>query len=466
MKKILTYGIFIVAASLISACSQEDNLTVQKPTKGMTLSATVPQEDTKAEFDMSNSTWKFSFTTNDNVSVTNNKVSEGTFYTFTKPASGKFSSADATTTLETATWYAYFPQVNASGIIDLTNQDGTQAGIANLYAMAAKQENVAAGTVSLSFTMNPKVAILKITNPLSTAVNVYIKNSEGKYITGLTPSEDGFTVNTQDDAAVACGNIAASGTAYVVVPSNIEISVSFSSGYSKSTKSTGLAAAKYYPITINNIAVLPGKFTVGSDGHKVQFAAGNLYWNGSTYGFEDNQYDTRTSWDPNHVTHFYKYYHGADGKPYDQNYNNSYVFDKSTASKNSIEMDYLFDGFRLLTKEEMTYLHDTRKVTENHSNSKKTIDGVDYYYFMLIYPDDYSGSKGENTWESINNAGIVFMPVSGRRNGTIFTATTNYGYMMVGSSTGYTSTSFNYGLGAALNSFTEGFIVRLVKDAE
>ena len=43
----------------------------------------------------------------------------------------------------------------------------------------------------------------------------------------------------------------------------------------------------------SEIEALPGEFTINSNGDKVRFAPGNLYWNGNSWGFEKRQYDFR-----------------------------------------------------------------------------------------------------------------------------------------------------------------------------
>ena len=49
---------------------------------------------------------------------------------------------------------------------------------------------------------------------------------------------------------------------------------------------------------------IPARFSVAAD-RQVYFSAGNLYWNGSAFKFETNQYDITTEWNPSHVSHFY-----------------------------------------------------------------------------------------------------------------------------------------------------------------
>ena len=47
------------------------------------------------------------------------------------------------------------------------------------------------------------------------------------------------------------------------------------------------------------------KFTVDANGTTVEFAPGNLYWNGSAFRFEANQWSFASTWDASHVSHFF-----------------------------------------------------------------------------------------------------------------------------------------------------------------
>lgn len=51
---------------------------------------------------------------------------------------------------------------------------------------------------------------------------------------------------------------------------------------------------------------LSGKFSVGPNTNdQVYFAKGNMYWDGSSFNFENTQYDLTESWNTSHVAHFY-----------------------------------------------------------------------------------------------------------------------------------------------------------------
>ena len=104
MRKFL-YSVFMLAAVVLAACSNDDNGDIQ-PKRGMTLNASVENLSSRATMTDESGTWKFAFTANDKVSVSNNKISN--YYTFTNNGS-QFTSTQAEATTENADWYAYFP---------------------------------------------------------------------------------------------------------------------------------------------------------------------------------------------------------------------------------------------------------------------------------------------------------------------------------------------------------------------
>ena len=124
--KNLFYSGLLLTATLMAACSSEDN-TGTESQKGMTLYATV--SDTRATMTDDNGNWKFAFAANDVVKVGNDKVSD--YYTFTNNGTN-FTSSDAKTTNEAASWYAYFP----SNEVSLAGQSGDFSGVANYYALS------------------------------------------------------------------------------------------------------------------------------------------------------------------------------------------------------------------------------------------------------------------------------------------------------------------------------------------
>lgn len=253
MKKTLLLALAAVA-TIFTSCSSDitnDNDDSNNGQgKGMTLIANVEQDDTRATFDPSNTfgTWSFAYTDNDKVQVGNDQM-DNNYYTFTKNGDN-FSCADAKATNTNATWYAYYPGTN----IDLTNQDGTEASAAKLYALAGATETATTGASGLTINMKAKVAVLRIVKVDNYGpCNIYLKTAEGKYVKGLKAKKNkvGFDVETST-GKVSVFNKKSNGNAgiyYVIVPAGVKIEVWNDTKRIKTTKAAGLTAGKYYTLT-------------------------------------------------------------------------------------------------------------------------------------------------------------------------------------------------------------------------
>ena len=247
MRKFLN-SVFMLAAVVLAACSNDDNGDTQ-PKRGMILNASVENLSSRATMttDDESGTWNFAFTENDNVSVSNNKITS--YYTFTNNGS-QFTSTDAMVTTEPADWYAYFPGYE----VDLTNQTGTFADVANKFAVAGKTAEATTGEKGLSITLKPKVAVLRIVKVDNYGpCDIYLKTADGKYVSGLKAktNEAGFDVVTSD-TKVSVFQKASNGNAgiyYVIVPADVKISVWNDDRCFKTTKDAGLTPGKYYTLT-------------------------------------------------------------------------------------------------------------------------------------------------------------------------------------------------------------------------
>lgn len=247
MRKFLN-SVFMLAAVVLAACSNDDNGDTQ-PKRGMVLNASVENLNSRATMttDEESGTWNFAFTENDNVSVSNNKISS--YYTFTNNGS-QFTSTDAMVTTEAADWYAYFP----GNEVDLTNQTGTFADVANKFAVAGKTAQTTTGEKGLSITLKPKVAVLRIVKVDNYGpCDIYLKTADGKYVSGLKAktNEAGFDVVTSD-TKVSVFQKASNGNAgiyYVIVPAGVKISVYNDEKHIKTTNAAGLNTGKYYTLT-------------------------------------------------------------------------------------------------------------------------------------------------------------------------------------------------------------------------
>lgn len=265
----------MLATMVLAACSSDDT-TEPVVKRGMVLKANVEDTDTRATIDTVGGTWRFAFAMGDEVKVGNNQV-EG-YYTF-KNNGTEFSSADALQTTKDATWYAYFP----GETIDLRNQSGTLADVANKYALAGATATPTTGSAGLTVTMKAKAAVLRIVGVnKDEKLDISVKTADdGKYVSGLkaVKNSEGFSVETSD-TKVSLLSKQGAGVYYVVVPAGVKISVSNGdkSLYSgdktmSTTKADGLKAGKYYTLT-TGMTKGSAKNKLGDDIGWVQLWAG------------------------------------------------------------------------------------------------------------------------------------------------------------------------------------------------
>lgn len=250
MKKILSFVLAAVAL-VFTACSSDETIETSgngQNNKGMVLVATVSQQSSRAAIDVNDKsgTWKFTFDDNDNVVVGNNTIND--YYTFTK-SGDTFSSTDAKVTSSAADWYAYYPSTN----INLTNQEGTSASAAKLYALAGKTEKATTGAEGLTINMKAQAAVLRIVKVDNYGpCDIYLKTKDG-YVSGLTAkkNEAGFDVKTSKEkvSVFKKNNTDKAGIYYVIVPAGVKIEVWNDTKLIKTTIDKGLSAGKYYTLT-------------------------------------------------------------------------------------------------------------------------------------------------------------------------------------------------------------------------
>lgn len=250
MKKIL-YSVFMLATMVLAACSSDDT-TEPVVKRGMVLKANVEDTDTRATITDNDGKWKFAFATNDLVKVGNDEVES--YYTF-KNNGTVFESTDALQTTKAATWCAYFP----GETIDLRNQSGEFADVANKYALAGATASATTGSDGLTVTMKAKAAVLRIVGVnKDEKLDISVKTADdGKYVSGFkaVKNSEGFSVD-KSDTKVSLLSKQGAGVYYVVVPAGVKISVSNGdkSLYNgdkpmSTTKADGLKAGKYYTLT-------------------------------------------------------------------------------------------------------------------------------------------------------------------------------------------------------------------------
>lgn len=240
MKKIL-YSVFMLATMVLAACSSDDT-TEPVVKRGMVLKANVEDTDTRATITDNEGKWKFAFATKDVVKVGNDKV-DG-YYTFTNDGT-VFTSTDAKQTTEAANWCAFFPGEE----IDLRNQSGDFADVANKYALAGATASATTGSDGLTVTMKAKAAVLRIVGvDKGDCLDINVQTDEG-YVSGLVADKKtaGFSVQTST-AKVSLLSTPDAGVFYVVVPAGVKLSVYKGMTRISTTKDAGLTAGKYYTL--------------------------------------------------------------------------------------------------------------------------------------------------------------------------------------------------------------------------
>lgn len=244
--RVKLYSVIMLAVVTFTACSN-DEMSETQAQKGLTLSASVENLSTRASMTDESGTWKFAFETNDQVSVSNSKITEN--YTFQKTGE-QFTCANAMATNEAADWYAYFPSNN----VDLTGQNGTLNGVANYLAAAGKTTQATTGENGLAITLHAQVAVLRIVEAdKKGALDIQVKTADGKkWVTGLSAQKNQtkFDVKTSGTKTTLLSKekVEAGDFNYVVVPAGMGIEV-WNGGVLISKTTTGLAAGKYYTIT-------------------------------------------------------------------------------------------------------------------------------------------------------------------------------------------------------------------------
>lgn len=263
----------MLATMVLAACSSDIIEPAVK--RGMVLKANVEDTDTRATLTDNKGKYTFAFATNDKVKVGNDQVE--VYYTFTKNDT-EFASADALQTTKDATWCAFFP----SETIDLTNQSGTLADVAQKYALAGATATPTTGSNGLTITMKAKTAVLCIVGVNKDDIlDINVKTADGKYVSGFkaVKNSEGFSVETSD-TKVSLLSKQGAGVYYVVVPAGVKISVYNGNEplYSgdkpmSTTKADGLKAGKYYTLT-TGMTKGSAKNKLGDDIGWVQLWAG------------------------------------------------------------------------------------------------------------------------------------------------------------------------------------------------
>ena len=232
---------------------------------------------------------------------------------------------------------------------------------------------------------------------------------------------------------------------------------------------------------------LENAFSV-SDGKQVYFSKGNL-WYGKVgeetepaLHFETNQWESIPIFEEesygrtnhNHISHFTWSDKVADAVGNSNSGSNLFCDENHKQSVDGSAKIYY-----ALSKEEWDYLLEKRTMLNNKNRySVATNSGViiesNKYYGLFLYPDNYGGDivSSSMTWKEINDAGIVFLPAAGDRNGDdVFFGTIDPSYHLLSgeywtSSSGYSTHFSNDGVRTGTKNSWFGCSLRLVTDPQ
>ncbi len=202
------------------------------------------------------------------------------------------------------------------------------------------------------------------------------------------------------------------------------------------TLKNGIEANKFYGLTgaiaVTLEAAAAPKFSVGEN-TTVEFAPGNLYWDGSAFKFEANQWSFESSWNASHVSHFYWSMDAAEATKDNFNWAQSMsTEDVFFTNSSSFQVAGETAGtWRTLSAAEWDYLLNTR-CNNNASSLRAWKDLGNGVKGLVILPD---GTKNPSTvmggitsTADLASSGAVFLPASGNRRGTDVSNVGSYGY--------------------------------------
>ncbi len=487
MKNIYSTIAVAAAALMLSGCVKDSFTNMAD---SLVFTASIENEDTKTALAEGN---RICWEAGDEISI------NGTIYTAAPDAANAttatFTKKDESAAEPTGTFTAVYPAgiyVNGGFALPATqtlDAGNSFSGINPMYAQ---------GT-STSLTFKNLCGVLELSLKGSTAVrSINVTDAEQALSGAFTVNESTEAVLTDEANAAKCGvtldcgdgaAICEEGTSfYIAIPAGsytaLSITVSdvegktFTANLREGVTAT-VQRSKLYTIELtpefSALAPASGIFTVNTNGRKIQFASGNLYFDGADWAFEAQQSDYAEAWSADHVSHFFwtKSNYGAS---------DSYT----AADAETLDWGAAFceskginaGEWSTLTSDEWNFLLNRRGMTNGkprYSNAVAapvTIDGKQYSG-LFVYPDDYAGNvvDGSFSWSKINADGIVFLPAAGRRSGTSLNYCGAYGYYWASDSYGkLISRNLCFGTNGVYADYAfgryAGYCVRLVTDAE
>ena len=347
------------------------------------------------------------------------------------------------------------PAVNDGAIsISLASQSGAKAPFVAYATLDYTGTNITDAVVPFQFAtsvikvnctgLKPGTAITSATlSNVNTACRLTLSGSDAPRVSG----DVNGTITRTGDSYFAADKINAEGEAVfqIAVPALEEASqarvMTVAQGSDKVEDKKFTKKALSAATSVNTVCqlvnvlpagALPGVFTVDdngtpedtSDDVKVHFSKGNLTCDisGATpdWKFYEHQYDCATGYDPNLISLFTWGYGTWSTSPNGTDYQTGDFTDWGKA----------FDDkgtWRTLSTAEWQYLFNTRTMeksgarSENLTSSGITVEDV-LFKGVVLFPDNFTNQADwktkYTTWKALNDAGIVFLPAAGIRDGS------------------------------------------------
>ncbi len=322
-------------------------------------------------------------------------------------------------------------------VISLASQDGTLAGAMKYHIGYGRTDvTVTEGEATGYVEMNTKIAIAHInfTTGGTTAYTGSVTMGGTGISNTLTVSPAGsFSGSGEGGIAIDKGDGTTGERFVTLIPTGeTSIFVAFTGDATGSMAfANGIVENKFYgmkdAIAVTLEAAAP-KFSVGEN-TTVEFAPGNLYWDGGAFRFEANQWSFASTWDASHVSHFYWSKDAAEATKDYFNWEQSMSTDDVffTEASGFQVNGYEANTWRTLTNDEWNYLLNSRTGASS-LRAWVTLSNVSVSGLVLLPDGSTATASGITTSSALADAGAVFLPAAGYRDGTDVNYVGSYGY--------------------------------------
>ena len=441
------YLVAFAALAILASCQKENPVPAQA-SEDLVFTATIAAPATKTTIDTdaySLTKGKVSWVAGDEITIGANSI----VYVATPDAS------DASK--------AIFTKKNSSDADPTQNGDGKYEATYGPTSLTAQTYSATAGNLPMSASSETTSLTFSVTCGLL-KLNL---TKAGESIKTIAVSDDTDTYTLTCDTSVS---IASGADFFIALPAGTYTAITFTDANGSvcvREGSTGVTIEtnKIQPLSFASSlhfaiqGALPGLFSV-AEGKQVVFSKGNLYWDGSAFRFEENQYSSATSWDASHVSHFF--WSDTPSVAYAESYNDGTLSETNALFTNGPSDSGIANpGFTangqtgvwralMITNidldNEWNYLLYRRSAstvggTFDARFAKATVAGV---AGLIVLPDSYTHPSGVTAlcgindakaaflanqyeaaaWTKMEEAGAVFLPV-GDRDGTSIIDLTN-----------------------------------------